>query len=190
MSRRILAGWLVACLGFSAVMTGWLMARGAQAGVPAVEAMAREDLLRIHVLANSDSAEDQALKLQVREAVLAVLTPRLAGVSTSAEAEAVIADSLFELDRVAARVIEAQGFAYGVRAELGWFDFPDKSVDDLTLPAGNYKALRIVIGQGKGANFWCLIYPSFCYKVKEVKKKKPPTGGSTSPHGSARDDRW
>lgn len=188
MSRKFVVGWLLLCLGISTVMTGWFMAGRAQAGSFDLAAAAREDLIRIHVIANSDSREDQGLKLQVRDAVMNVLTPRFHGVTTTAEAEAVIADTLFRLESEAARVIAEQGFTYGVRAELGWFDFPDKSMDGLTLPAGNYKALRVVIGQGQGANFWCLLYPSFCYRVYEVQKKH---GGSTGAgKGAGTDDRW
>lgn len=176
---------MLVCLGFSMVMTGWLMARNAEAATPVV---ARENLIRVHVIANSDTAEDQALKLQVRDAVMERLASRLVGVTTAAEAEPVIAGALRELENEASRVIDQQGFAYPVRAELGWFEFPDKSAGDIFLPAGNYKALRVVIGQGQGANFWCLLYPSFCYKLYEV---KPKPGGSADPGaGSNHDSRW
>lgn len=187
MSRKIVAGWLLMCLGLSAVATGWVMAREAQASTPAAEEAANEELIRIHVIANSDSAEDQALKLKVRDAVLQELAPKMEGLFNVADAEAAIAVSLAGLERAAGRVVDEQGFAYTVRAELGRFDFPGKSYGDLYLPAGNYKALRVVIGQGEGANFWCLVYPQFCYKLFELPKKKK-SGGSYG--GTGRDDRW
>lgn len=187
MRRKIVAGWLLMCLGVSAVLTGWMMAREAQASPLAAEQAANEDLIRIHVIANSDSAEDQALKLKVRDAVFQELAPRMAGAMSVEEAEAAIAGALSSLERVGGRVVDEQGFAYQVRAELGRFDFPGKSYGDLYLPAGEYKALRVVIGKGEGANFWCLVYPQWCYKVYELPKKKK---GGGSAGGSGRDDRW
>lgn len=193
MIRKIVAGWLLVCLGLSAVATGWLLARDAVAGsVPEVasagESASHDELIRIHVIANSDSVQDQALKLKVRDAILAELAPRLAGAGSVTEAEAIIAEALPELEAIAGRVIDAQGFAYRARAELGSFAFPGKSYGDLYLPAGEYKALRIVIGEGQGANFWCLVYPSFCYRIYEVQK---PSGGTTAPSsGSGSTDLW
>lgn len=193
MSRKMMAGWLLVCLGLSAVASGWLLARNAQAGVSpdtavAVESAANDELIRIHVIANSDTAEDQALKLKVRDAMLAELSPRLAGATDVTEAEAVIAEALPQLEAIAGRVIDVQGFAYPVRAELGRFSFPGKSYGDLYLPAGDYKALRVVIGEGQGANFWCLVYPSFCYTIFEVRRS---SGGSSGPGGgSGHTNRW
>lgn len=193
MSRKIVAGWLLLCLGLSAVATGWLLARSASAAsapevASAGESAANNELIRIHVIANSDSVQDQALKLKVRDAVLAELAPRLAGAGSVDEAEGIIAEALSGLEATAGRVVDQQSFAYRVRAELGRFAFPGKSYGDLYLPAGEYKALRIVIGEGQGANFWCLVYPSFCYRIYEVQK---PTGGSTVPgSGSGGADRW
>ncbi|MFZ5827070.1 MAG: stage II sporulation protein R [Bacillota bacterium] len=193
MNRKIVAGWLLVCLGLSTVATGWALARNAHAAsLPEValagETAANDELIRVHVIANSDSAEDQALKLKVRDAVLAELAPRLAGAESVTEAEAVIAEALPALERVAGRVVDEQSFAYQVRAELGRFAFPGKSYGDLYLPAGEYKALRVVIGEGQGANFWCLVYPSYCYRIYEIQK---PSGGIIAPgSGSESTDIW
>jgi stage II sporulation protein R len=191
LNRKFVAGWLLMCLGLSVMAAGWLMAGRAQASsdpsLPAEAAAAsHDDLIRIHVIANSDSAADQALKLKVRDAVLELLASRLAGATTVDEAEAALAAALPDLEGAAGQVIAENGFAYGAKAELGRFDFPGKSYGDLYLPAGNYKALRIVIGEGQGANFWCLAYPSLCYRLNEVKRKP---GGSTQA-GGPRDNRW
>lgn len=186
MSRNLMAGWLLVCLGITAMVSGWALARDAQAASPV--ATVNEDLIRIHVIANSDSAEDQALKLKVRDAVLAELGPRLEGAASRAEVEAVIARSLRMLEATAGLVIDQQSFAYRVRAELGTFSFPGKSYGDLYLPAGDYKALRIVIGEGQGANFWCLVYPSLCYKLLEVSSSQ--SGGCSSGGSSSNDSTW
>ncbi|MFZ5815515.1 MAG: stage II sporulation protein R [Bacillota bacterium] len=184
MNRKMMAGWLVLCLGVSAVVSGWLLARDARAGAPTEVAAAvpalgpDQELLRVHVIANSDSTADQALKLKVRDAVMEHLAPRLAGAGSLAEAEAVVAAALPQLEALAARLVDRSGFGYGARVELGWYDFPGKSYGELYLPAGEYKALRVVLGQGQGANFWCLLYPSFCYKIIEVQQSGPDSGSS------------
>lgn len=167
MNRNLLTGWLLLCLGLAQIGGGWLLAHQAQS---APAPLADAELIRIHVIANSDSAEDQALKLQVRDAVLASLAPALAGAGSTAQAEAAIRQALPLLEREAAAVVDEQGFAYPVRAELGEFDFPGKAYESLYLPAGRYKAVRILIGAAEGANFWCLVYPSFCYTIEEVQR--------------------
>jgi len=163
MNRKLIAGSLLIALGLLQIGGGWLLAQGA-----AEAHLADPDLVRIHVIANSDSEADQALKLLVRDAVLARLRPELAGAGSRTEAEAAIRPGLRELEAAAAAVIAAEGFAYPVKAELGEFDFPGKAYDGLYLPAGRYRALRILIGAAEGANFWCLVYPSFCYTIQEV----------------------
>lgn len=184
MGRRLMATGLLVCMGIAALLTGGQMAPQAQAAtfVEAVptQAPASDELIRIHVIANSDSVEDQALKLQVRDAVLAALAPKLEGAADVAAAQGIIAASLGELEQIAATTIAAEGFGYGVRAEFGQFSFPGKSYGDLYLPAGEYQALRVVVGEGKGANFWCLIYPSFCYNLREVRPKPSSPGPGSS----------
>lgn len=182
LNRKMMVGWMLMCLSLTAVATGWWMTGDAAAATRSESvAAANDDMIRIHVIANSDSAEDQALKLKVRDAVMAELAPRLAGVSSVSEAEAALRESLAKLEETAGQVIDEQGFVYQVRAELGRFDFPGKSYGDLYLPAGEYTAFRLVIGEGAGANFWCLVYPSFCYRLYEV---QVTPGGSTSPTDS------
>ncbi len=189
MSRKLLAGWLLICMGVSTMLLGWTMTSKAQAASEPYETAAgtHDEMIRIHVIANSDSPEDQALKLKVRDAVLAELAPRLQGAATVEEAEAVVMDALMSLQGVSAGVIEHQGFDYGVRAELGRFAFPGKSYGDLYLPAGEYKALRVVIGEGKGANFWCLVFPTLCYNIREFKRN---ASGSSTPTGGGATNRW
>jgi stage II sporulation protein R len=121
------------------------------------------ELVRLHVIANSDSVVDQSIKLMVRDAVLAALTPKLQQTADLAGARRVITSSLRELEAVAANTLRSQGADPEVSAQFGVYPFPTKTYGDTTLPAGDYEALRIVIGSGEGHNWWCVLFPSFCY---------------------------
>lgn len=119
-------------------------------------------VVRLHVTANSDSAEDQALKLKVRDAVLARTEELLKASADRAEAAARLTAALPELERLAEETAAAGGFACGVTAELAETSFPTKEYDGFALPAGRYLALRIVIGEGAGQNWWCVVFPPLC----------------------------
>ena len=116
-------------------------------------------MIRLHVIANSDSDADQALKLRVRDAVLTRATELLTQSEDMADAWARLDTSLPDLERAASA---ACGGAYPVRAELGEAEFPLKEYDGFALPAGRYPALRVVIGEGAGRNWWCVVYPTLC----------------------------
>ena len=116
-------------------------------------------MIRLHVIANSDSDADQALKLQVRDAVLARATELLTQSDDMADAWARLDTSLPDLEQAASA---ACGGEYPVRAELGEAEFPLKEYDGFALPAGRYPALRVVIGAGAGRNWWCVVYPPLC----------------------------
>mgnify|MGYP001127431979 CR=1 FL=1 len=121
-----------------------------------------DTVVRLHVLANSDSEEDQALKLKVRDAVLEQATETLRGADSQAEASRRLTDILPELEETARVVITANGYDYGVRAELAETSFPTKEYDGFALPAGEYLALRVLIGEAAGQNWWCVVYPPLC----------------------------
>ena len=121
-----------------------------------------EKVVRLHVLANSDSEEDQALKLKVRDAVLEQATETLRGADSQAEASRRLTDILPELEETARAVITANGYDYGVRAELAETSFPTKEYDGFALPAGEYLALRVLIGEAAGQNWWCVVFPPLC----------------------------
>ena len=127
----------------------------------------RENVLRLHILANSDSEEDQALKLLVRDGVLEQATEILEESSDRQQAEEQLRSSLPELQEIAAGVIAAQGYDYPVRVELADTAFPTKEYDGFTLPAGNYLALRVIIGEGAGQNWWCVVFPPLCTAAAE-----------------------
>lgn len=124
-----------------------------------------EKVVRLHVLANSDSEEDQALKLLVRDAVLATATEHLMGTADRSDAVQVLYQILPELQNVAEQVVQAQGYTYPVRAEVSQVDFPTKTYDGFALPAGEYLALRILIGEAAGQNWWCVVFPPLCTAV-------------------------
>ena len=119
-------------------------------------------VVRLHVLANSDSEEDQALKLLVRDAVLERATALLEQTESRAEAEALLRESLPELETIAEETVRANGYSYAVTAELEDTSFPTKEYDGFSLPAGEYLALRILIGEGAGQNWWCVVFPPLC----------------------------
>ena len=119
-------------------------------------------VLRLHVVANSDSAADQAVKLQVRDAVLAQAQPLLEDVAGRGEAEAVLQPHLEQLRLTARDVLEAAGFPGEVTVSVTDQWFPTKDYGSFALPAGQYRALKVVIGEGKGQNWWCVVFPPLC----------------------------
>lgn len=121
-----------------------------------------DKVVRLHVLANSDSEEDQALKLRVRDRVLERATELLEQSADRQEAEALLRGNLLELENLAAEEIAAAGYDYPVTAELTDTTFPTREYDGFTLPAGEYLALQIVIGEGAGQNWWCVVFPPLC----------------------------
>ena len=121
-----------------------------------------DKVVRLHVLANSDSEEDQALKLRVRDAVLERTETLLEQSADRREAEGLLRGELLERERIAAEKIAAAGYDYPVTAELTDTEFPTREYDGFTLPAGKYLALRVVIGEGAGRNWWCVVFPPLC----------------------------
>ena len=121
-----------------------------------------DKVVRLHVLANSDSEEDQTLKLRVRDVVLERATAILEQSDDRREAESRLRGQLLELERIAAAEITAAGYSYPVTVELENTEFPTKEYDGFTLPAGEYLALRVIIGEGRGQNWWCVVFPPLC----------------------------
>lgn len=119
-------------------------------------------MIRLHVIANSDSESDQALKLQVRDRVLTLATDILRQADSREQAECDIEAALPDLQAAAADEIAAQGYSCGVTAQLERAEFPEKAYDGFSLPAGEYLALRVVIGEGHGRNWWCVVFPPLC----------------------------
>lgn len=120
-------------------------------------------ILRFHVRANSDSDEDQALKMAVKEDVVSMLKPLLSGCESVAESKNVIVSNLQEIYETAVNTIVEQGYDYDVKVYVTEEEFPAKTYGDLTFPEGKYQALRIDIGQAQGQNWWCVMYPPLCF---------------------------
>ena len=122
----------------------------------------REDILRLHVVAVSDSEEDQAVKLTVRDAILASLEEGLADLTDLNQAKEYVQEMLPKLEETANRVLAENGFSDTVTMSLTEEEFPVREYDSFTLPSGVYNALRVVIGEGEGHNWWCVVFPQLC----------------------------
>lgn len=147
------------------ILGGAAFARGMQASAKenAVQEKLSGEVFRFHVLANSDSKEDQELKLKVKEAVIAYMQENLSGAENAAETKAWAIRHKEEIGRIAEHVLRAEGSSDKVTAEVVRCEFPDKSYGDVTFPAGWYDALRIKIGKAQGHNWWCVLYPNLCF---------------------------
>lgn len=121
------------------------------------------DYLRIHVRANSNGEEDQAVKYKVKDAVVEYLTPLAAECTTKERAIALISENLKDIETVCNKVLSANGFTYTANAEVRGENFPTRVYGDLTLESGFYDALIIELGSGTGDNWWCVIYPPLCF---------------------------
>ena len=120
------------------------------------------DVMRIHILANSDSAADQSLKLAVRDKVLEACSRYYDGCSGKDEALDITRSHIGEIEAAAEREIRRRGFDYPVSARIVTDDFDTRFYGSFTMPAGRYDALRLTIGDGAGKNWWCVMYPSLC----------------------------
>ncbi|MEG0180251.1 MAG: stage II sporulation protein R [Peptostreptococcaceae bacterium] len=123
----------------------------------------KEKLIRFHVIANSDSEEDQALKLKVRDAVIAYLQPKLENSKSIEESEKIIKTEYDNLEGISKNIIIKSGYNYNIDVKLQYSNFPAKQYSSIVLPAGKYKALKVVIGEGKGKNWWCVMFPPLCF---------------------------
>jgi len=122
-----------------------------------------DQLIRFHVLANSDSKQDQALKRAVRDAILKEVSPRLALSQSLNESRQILKQVRPNMESIGSSVIKMWGKDYRVRTDYGYFSFPTKSYGSLVLPAGEYEALNVVIGEGQGSNWWCVLFPPLCF---------------------------
>ena len=122
----------------------------------------RENVLRLHVLANSDSAEDQSLKLLVRDRLLEVSGEIYSDAGSKEEAVSATEKNLAVFQTEAEKVIHEKGYDYSVKVLLETSYFNTRTYGDITLPAGTYQAIRVVIGEGAGHNWWCVMFPPLC----------------------------
>lgn len=149
----------IAGIFISIIVTGFAV----HAKKSAMQKDLADEVFRFHVLANSDKREDQALKMEVKEAIISYMKqelPESDGVETTKQWAR---QNLKNIEEVAADCMEKAGYRYSVKATVGKCDFPDKTYGDVTFPAGEYEALRVEIGEAKGQNWWCVLYPNLCF---------------------------
>ncbi len=134
-----------------------------------------DTVVRLHVLANSDSEEDQALKLRVRDTVLDTAAPYLEGCTTQSEAMEALTAHLADLEIAAAATITAEGYDYPVTVLLGEEDYPTRTYESCAFPAGTYASLRVCIGDAEGQNWWCCLFPPLCLSAATAKSDNEDT---------------
>lgn len=120
-----------------------------------------DSIFRLHIIANSNSAEDQAVKLKVRDAVLEYEAENLDAVSAAKTREELMAHGA-ELLEIIEGVLRSNGFDYGAQMLVGTFPFPDREYNGVLYPAGDYDAFRVILGDGAGENWWCVMFPPLC----------------------------
>ena len=128
-----------------------------------------DTVVRLHVLANSDSEEDQALKMEVRDTLLEAAAPYLEGCTTQEEAVQSLTLHLSDLEAVATETVTAEGYDYPVTVLLGEEDYPTRTYESCAFPAGSYVSLRVCIGEAEGQNWWCCLFPPLCLSAASAK---------------------
>lgn len=121
-----------------------------------------DSVFRLHVIANSDSEEDQTLKLKVRDAILEKSETLFGNCHNREEAINVVKSNITEIEKTAAAVIKKEGYSYPVSIKIGEEIYPTKNYEGFCFPSGNYMSLRIIIGDGVGQNWWCVLFPPMC----------------------------
>ena len=129
----------------------------------AVSSDISDSVFRLHVLANSNSEEDQALKYKVRDNLLNYMNNICSDCKTKEEAINIVTEYKEKFRDIAIKTVRDEGYSYDVNIEIGNFEFPTKQYGDISLPAGYYDALRVKIGDAEGQNWWCVMFPSLCF---------------------------
>ncbi|EPY6470077.1 stage II sporulation protein R [Clostridium sporogenes] len=120
-------------------------------------------IIRFHVLANSDSIEDQSLKLKIKDEIIKYMMPKLDKSNSIDESRKILKENDKEIKKIAENIINKNGYKYSVNTYLGQEQFPIKTYGNITLPQGQYEAYKIVIGNGQGQNWWCVMFPPLCF---------------------------
>ena len=123
----------------------------------------QESVFRLHVIANSDSKEDQNLKYEVRDNLIQYMNSICNNVSSKEDAIETVSNHLNDFTNIANKTIQENGFSYDANVEIGNFNFPTKSYADISFPSGYYDALKVKIGKAEGQNWWCVLYPALCF---------------------------
>lgn len=131
--------------------------------VNAVSEEISNSVFRLHVIANSNSVEDQELKYKVRDSLLEYMNSLCSNVSSKQEAISIAKNNIKDFEDIAQKVVLENGYDYPISVEIGQYDFPTKEYGDVSLPAGMYDALRVKIGSATGRNWWCVMFPPLCF---------------------------
>ena len=126
------------------------------------EAAIYDNVLRLHVLANSDSSADQSLKLEVRDRILEETATLFKDCKTKDEAREAVESNLDKIREIAEQTVREAGYEYGVSVSLGEEEYPTKNYEECCFPAGEYLSLRVMIGEAEGENWWCVLFPPLC----------------------------
>lgn len=165
--KQLICGILGTCIAL--FLTGIIVDRRmeqVEAKVAETQETLAEEVFRFHVLANSDSEEDQAVKLKVRDAIIQYMKEDTSKEDLETDVELTrkwAEEHLGEIENVADQVIREEGYSYSAKAEVTACYFPDKRYGDILFPAGEYEALRVKLGSAKGHNWWCVLYPNLCF---------------------------
>jgi len=129
-----------------------------------LQPMIASKILRFHVLANSDTVSDQSIKRKVRDAVGVYLSPLLEQSDSLEETKEIVNNNMPSIVRVAEETLADHGYDYTISAKITETEFPEKVYGEFSFPKGTYEALQIVIGEGQGQNWWCVLYPNMCFR--------------------------
>lgn len=146
-----------------ALATGLVLSTLLAINSQSIHADLSDNLIRLHVIADSDSEEDQRVKLKVRDRILREMSECFEGAESPEECKSIVRENMGKIIECANDELEKNGFDYTARVYFGHFDFPVKQYKNIILPAGNYEAVRVVLGTGSGQNWWCVMYPPLCF---------------------------
>lgn len=171
--RLLIAGIIMVLFG----IIGCLGSGLARIVEPMIETYNRNNLIRLHVVADSNLPKDQELKLKVRDGIIQVTEPLLLKIEDPAAAEEILKANLPLLEKTARQIVAKEGRDLDVKVSLEQFDFPAVAYPFGMLPAGEYKGLKIVLGRGQGKNWWCVLYPPLCLLDPEAPSFKGNQSG-------------
>lgn len=185
MRRKIIRDVAIV-LAIAFAISGWVLLAYGKENITPVGS-GEKQLIRLHVLANSDSTQDQAVKLKVRDAIIEYMAPYLRDVNDASAARQIVLSHRDALESISNQVLTENGLNYPVQIEIGYFDFPVKSYGNLTLPAGKYEAVRVLIGSAAGKNWWCVLFPPLCFIDVTNAAAMPISSGDSKAAGQKSD---
>ena len=147
---------------FLEALSGYSYASGAQNNDDLIDSISNK-IIRFHVLANSNSREDQELKIKVKDKIIEYIFPKLEESNSLEESREILTENEEEIIEIANKCIKENGYDYSVSIEFKRENFPEKVYGNITLPQGEYEAFRILIGQASGENWWCVMFPPICF---------------------------